>query len=840
MSLPKSYNPTEAEPRLQAFWQDQGIYHFNPRSDRPIYAVDTPPPTVSGHLHLGHVYSYSHPDFIVRFMRMNGYNIFYPMGYDDNGLPTERLVEKRLGITAQSVGRDAFIQRCLAVSEEAERDYQALWQRLGLSIDWRYTYRTIDDLSRKTSQLSFLDLYRQGRAYRQSAPAIYCPECRTTIAQAELADLERGSEFVTLAFRLPNGDALPIATTRPELLPACVAVFVHPDDARFQPLVGQQATVPLSGQRVPILADPDADPTKGTGAVMCCTFGDQADVTWWYRHHLPLIELIGRDGRLTDAAGEFAGLTTTEARQRIVAALEGRGEILGRQPVAQSIRVHERCDTPVEYIVVQQWFIRVLDEKETWLRAGDQVRWTPEHMRTRYREWVQGLNWDWCISRQRYFGVTFPVWYCADCGAIMLADEDQLPLDPTATQPRHPCACGGMRFTPETDVMDTWATSSLTPQIVARWLAEPSLYARLFPLTLRPQSHEIIRTWAFYTIVKSHYHFGAVPWRNVLISGWGIAGEGMGKISKSKGGGPMAPQSMIERYSADAVRYWTSSTGAGKDSVISEEKIQQGARLVNKLWNVARFAERFLMIEDQRPKTDDQRLKIEYASPSPIINPQSLIISHQSPVLSPADRWILARTQRLVRRVTDLFQDYDYAAAKSELEGYFWGDLADNYLEMAKHRLYAADHPLHAGAVATLHGVLLTITKLFAPLFPHITEEVYQGLFRATEGHASVHISPWPTVDEGLVDEAAERLGETLMAIATAVRRYKSERSLSVGAELARLDLAPDDAALADLLREAIPDLVSVTRARAIAVVSQLDAGLDTVEVGGLRLGIAR
>jgi valyl-tRNA synthetase len=827
MPLPQRYDPSNTEPAMLASWQDSGVYHFAPEAEGPIYAIDTPPPSVSGYLHLGHVYSYSHPDFMARFWRMRGYNVFYPMGYDDNGLPTERLVERQRGITAPQVGRPAFIQACLEVSEEAEKDYEALWQRLGLSIDWRYTYRTIDDLSRRTSQLSFVDLYHKGLVYRQKAPTIWCPECRTAIAQAELNDLERQSEFITLPFTLANGQTLEIATTRPELLPACVAVFVHPSDERFRSLVGQQVTVPFFGQTVPLLTDPGADPEKGTGAVMCCTFGDTADVGWWYTHNLPLVVAIGRDGRMTEVAGDLAGLPVREARQKLVALLDAQGLVLGRRPLTQSVRVHERCDTPVEYAVTQQWFIRVLDQREALLQAGEQVAWYPASMQARYRDWVENLGWDWCISRQRYFGVPFPLWYCNSCGETILADAASLPVDPAEQGPGRACSCGSTSFTPEEDVMDTWATSSLTPQIVGRWLSDPQLYQRVFPFTLRPQAHEIIRTWAFYTIVKAYYHFGAIPWKEVLISGWGLAGEGVGKISKSRGGGPMAPLEMIERYSADAVRYWAASTGPGKDAIISEEKIQTGTKLVTKLWNVARLSERFLA--DQRPPTADRRPQSSGGGqPSAVGGP-----------LSPADRWILARLQQVVRRVTELMEGYDYAAAKSEVETFFWGDLADNYLEMAKQRLYDQQHPLHAGATATLYQVLLTTIKLFAPFLPYVTDEIYQGLFAATEGCPSIHRAPWPQVDEPLMDAEAEAIGERLVELATAARRYKSTRNLSLGTELTRLRLATSEPTLLQALEAAIPDLMSVTRAKEILVGRVLDGEGEMVKLeGGLELAI--
>jgi valyl-tRNA synthetase len=802
VGLAKRYKPNEVEPRLQAGWQEAGVYHFDLQAQGPVYAIDTPPPTVSGHLHLGHVYSYSHADFMARFWRMNGCNVFYPMGYDDNGLPTERLVERRLGVRATEIGREAFIEKCLQVSEEEERAYEALWQRLGLSIDWRYTYRTIDDLSRRTCQFSFIDLYRKGLVYHKEAPSIWCPECSTAIAQAELADLERESVFYTLAFRLQDGATLPIATTRPELLPACVAVFVHPDDARFSALVGQRVTVPLFWDRVLVLADPGADPEKGTGVVMCCTFGDTADVEWWHTHQLPLKVAIDREGRLTDMAGRFAGLDVAEGRQQIVRALESGNLILDRRPIAQSVRVHERCDTPVEYIVTKQWFVRLLDARDAFLEAGEKIVWHPAHMKARYRAWVENLNWDWCISRQRYFGVPFPVWTCDACGEVMLADEAQLPVDPLEQQPVQPCACGSTSFTPERDVMDTWATSSLSPQIVGRWLADEELYEKVFPMSLRPQAHDIIRTWAFYTIVKSHYHFGALPWKEAAISGWGLAPEGTGKLSKSRGGGPVAPQEMIELYSVDAVRYWAASTGFGKDSVINEEKIQAGAKLVTKLWNVARFSERFVM---------------DYESPG------------EMPPLFLADRWILSSTQRLVERVTALFRSYDFAAAKSETEGFFWQVLADNYLEMCKLPLYEENSP---GARYALREALLTVLKLFAPFMPYVTEEIYQGLFSTDSG--SIHRASWPVADEALIDEQAEAAGDVVVEIATAVRRYKTEHQLRMGAALARLQVAVQDADLRQALRYAVADIRSVTRAERVEIVERLADDLCVIEDSGI------
>jgi valyl-tRNA synthetase len=448
------------------------------------------------------------------------------------------------------------------------------------------------------------------------------------------------------------------------------------------------------------------------------------------------------------------------------------------------------------------------------LEAGERINWQPPHMKARYRQWVENLNWDWCITRQRYFGVTFPIWYCDDCGEVMTADESSLPIDPTEQRPEAACSCGSTAFTPEKDVMDTWATSSLTPQIVGQFFQNNALYATTFPFSLRPQAHEIIRTWAFYTIVKSHYHFGALPWEVVAISGWGLAPEGMGKISKSRGGGPVAPLAMIEQYSADAVRYWAASTGLGKDAVIDEQKIQAGAKLVTKLWNVARFSQRFL---------NDSRLVINDSS-----NTAVSIINHQSSIFTPADRWILARTQQVIGRVTRLYADYDYATAKSEIEMFFWRDLADNYLEMAKMRLYAGG-PEADGAKLALYTALLTTLKLFAPLLPYVTEQIYQGLFAEMDGAASIHLARWPQVDERWVDDTAVSLGETLIEIATAVRRYKSEHNLSLGAELPALHLAAPNKDLAQGLAASITDLISISRAKAVFINTQFNPDWETI-----------
>lgn len=831
MPLPKKYVTNVAEPGLVDIWNLAGVYKFNHHDQRPVYSIDTPPPTVSGKLHLGHTYSYTHTDIFARYWRMRERNVFYPMGYDDNGLPTERLVEKLLGQTAAEIGRQAFIEQCLQVSQQAEGEYQDLWQRLGLSIDWRYTYRTIDDCARRNSQLSFINLFRKDLVYRTEEPTIWCPECQTAFAQADVNDRERESEMVTLAFTLENGDTLPIATTRPELLPACVAIFVHPNDERFLELVGKRARVPLFAQQVTIFEDQFADPEKGTGAVMCCTFGDTTDKYWWHTYQLEHINAIDRQGKLTDVGGEFTGMPVADARQAIKGRLQAEGYLLDRQLAPQNVPVHERCDTPIELIMSQQWFIRLLDFKDELSALADEINWHPAHMKHRYQSWVENLAWDWCISRQRYYGVPFPLWYCQGCREVVLAEEEQLPVDPLEDIPSQACQCGSTDFIPERDIFDTWATSSLSPQIVGQWgcdetAPENSLYNQLFPFSLRPQAHEIIRTWAFYTIAKSHYHFDQIPWKNVAISGWGVAGEGMEKISKSRGGGPLPPLEMIDRYSADAVRYWASSTGLGKDTIVSEEKIKLGAKLVTKLWNVARFSQRFLV--DYDPNSDSN------------LRSSSASIEKS---LSPADRWILSRLQRLVRRTTDLLENYDYAAAKSEIENFFWGEFTDNYLEMCKQRLYGNEGTRKEAAAFSLYHLVLTLTKLFAPFLPFITETIYQGLFISeeeinSEPFDSIHLSRWPVANSKLEDDLAEQVGVNLVDIATCVRRFKSERGLPLSTELQRMTVFHQDRRIAVQLKKSMNDLASITRVREIIVDDYLDP-LLSIQLDSEQLKVA-
>lgn len=759
MSAPepsKQYDPKEAEPRWQKVWQDEGVFRFDFGSAAPIYSIDTPPPTVSGSIHIGHVFSYTQAEAIARFQRMRGHNVFYPFGFDDNGLPTERFVEKELNIKGKDLPREKFVEHCLEMTKQVEARFKALWTRLGFSVDWTLEYSTIGREAQRVSQRSFLDLVRRGLATRRETPALWCPECQTSVAQAEEDDKESETLLTDLAFPVAGGGEVVIATTRPELLPSCVAVFLHPEDDRLSSLRGRKAVTPLSGREVPILADEAVKRDKGTGAVMCCTFGDTTDIGWWRDHRLPFIASIGKDGKMTAAAGAYAGLHLKKARAKSLEDLAAAGFVRGQKKVQQVVNVHERCGTPIEFVLAPQWFVNVLERKDEIRRAGDAIRWFPPEMKVRFDHWVENLKFDWCVSRQRFYGVPFPVWLCTKCDGYVLARDEDLPVDPTRTPAPGACPKCSAPLRPETDVMDTWATSSVTPQINARWGEADDRSKKLYPMSLRPQAHDIIRTWAFYTIVKGLYHTGSPPWRDIAISGHALSPQ-REKISKSKGGAAITPDMLIEKYSADPVRFWACRNSLGMDTFFDEKTFDQGRRLVTKLWNAVRFAHASLSGWDGAGSRGERR---------------------------PIDEAILSRLGRVVARATALLEKYEFGLAMKEVETFFWSDLCDNYLEMVKDRLYddgPANAAARAGGQSTLARVLETVLKLFAPFVPHVTEELYQSLFAPNGGpFRSLHRTAWPDAAEPDANPAAEAAFSDAVAVVTVGRRWKSERNLSM------------------------------------------------------------
>ncbi|PIZ52499.1 valine--tRNA ligase [Candidatus Woesearchaeota archaeon CG_4_10_14_0_2_um_filter_33_13] len=788
MDLPKHYDAKEAEPRWQKYWLENKIFNFEENSQKEIYSIDTPPPYASAdHLHVGHGMHYSQFEFVARFQRMLGKNVFFPMGYDDNGLPTERYVEKKHKINKAKTSRAEFIKLCLEETKKTGQTYYDLFTRLGFSIDWNLVYHTIGDKARRVAQKSFLDLYKKGRMERIDNPTTWCVTCQTTIAQADLENVEMTSHFNDIIFK-SGGKDLVIATTRPELLPACVALFYNPDDERYQNLKGTFAKVPLFNHEIPILSDESVAKDKGTGLMMCCTFGDKEDIEKWHKHNLGLRVVLTEYGKMNELAQKYQGTKIKEARQAIIDDLKEQNLLIRQKEITHPVNVHERCGTDIEFLKKQQWSIKVLDKKEELINIAQKINWYPEHMKVRYEHWVKNLQWNWGISRQRYYGVPFPVWYCKDCGAVLLPEESSLPVDPREEKyAKEKCdKCNSQNIIPEMDVMDTWMTSSCTPEINLNWGAKEER-KQFLPMSLRPQAHDIIRTWAFYTIVKSYFHHNDIPWQNIMISGHGQDSNGQ-KMSKSKGNFVVA-QEVISKFSADAFRFWAASVKLGDDLPYQEKDVLTGQKSITKLWNASKFS--LMHLEDYQPAKTTEIF----------------------------DRWLITKLQKLIKESTDNFQNYEYSKSRSAVDKFFWQVLCDNYLEIIKDRLYNPDkrgESAKRSAQEGLYQSLLAVIKMVAPIMPHISEEIYQLYFAQKEGHKSIHISKWPRYDVSLVDETAELSGDLGIDIINAVRRYKSERQLSLKEELSQLILVSKEDSFQDTIKSIEDDLKAVLNVKDI------------------------
>ncbi len=796
-------------------WEREGVYRFDRAAPRErVFAIDTPPPTVSGSLHVGHVFSFTHTDAVARYQRMLGKVVFYPMGWDDNGLPTERRVQNHYGVRCDpsvpydpdftppeeasekepvSISRPNFVELCLKLTESDERAFEELWRTLGLSVDWSMTYATIGALAQRISQRSFLGLLARGQAYQLQAPTLWDVDFQTAVAQAELEDRERLGAMHRVRFTRAGGDSagdaqvgdagdaawagepdagdILIETTRPELIPACVALLAHPDDGRWSGLVGGEARTPLFGVRVPVLAHPLVEPDKGTGLVMVCTFGDLTDVTWWRELGLPVRAVLGEDGRLVDVpwgepgwesqdvAGarasyeELRGMSVNQARRRIVELLQASGDLIGEpEPVTHAVKFFEKGERPVEIVTSRQWFFKTVEHREALIARGRELRWHPPYMRARYEDWVNGLNGDWCVSRQRFFGVPFPVWYPIDeAGAIvherpLLAREEQLPVDPSTDvpdgyTPEQRGQPGG--FAGDPDVMDTWATSSLTPQIAGMAGEDEELFGRVFPMEVRPQAHDIIRTWLFTTILRSHLDEDALPWANAAISGW-VLDPDRKKMSKSKGN-VVTPMHLLQEHGADAVRYWAVSGRPGADTAFEAKQMKVGRKLAVKLLNASKFA-----------LTD--------------LPPQGEVLTH------PLDRAMIARLARVVADAGDSFEAYDYARALQRTEELFWW-YCDNYLELVKGRRYDEAPEVSGPVSRSLRISLSVFQRLFAPFLPFVCEEVWSWWQQG-----SVHLAQWPDAGELNAEAAVHAAGED-GGISTAELAHE-QLALDVAAEV--------------------------------------------------------
>lgn len=756
--LDKKYNAQEKEAKWLEYWKENNVYEFKP-DGRKVYSIDTPPPTVSGKIHIGHIFSYSQTEMLARYKRLRGYNIFYPFGFDDNGLPSERLVEKEQGKKASEIGREEFSKLCYKTTDKYEAEFQELFSKMGVSTDWDIHYKTVSPSTIKISQTSFLDLVHKGHCYHKESPALWCNECLTSIAQAELETKTIKTTFNYVNFKtVEDGEEFTIATTRPELLPAIVCVFVNPNDDKRKHLIGKTAQIPLINVQVPIMADEKVAIDKGTGVVMCCTFGDQTDIEWWKKYKLPLKYIFTADGRIAQHIPTYGGLKIKEARNKIIEDLQNGGYIVKVEDLEHEVQVHERCGKEVEYSVMKQWFIDIISHKDDFLKIGNEIKWYPAHMHARYNEWVNNVAWDWCISRQRYFGVPFPVWYCKECGEPVFATSDQLPVNPLVDKPKHACSkCGCTEFKPETDVMDTWATSSVTPLINMKYGEKDNLENILKPMSLRTNASEIIRTWDFYTIVKSFYHFGQRPWDNVMISGFVMANKGE-KISKSKNNAKNDPMSLIAQYSADVIRYWAGSGRLGTDIVFSEETLLRGRKLVNKIWNVSKFIEMHLQDYVDKPFTD-----FEYI-----------------------DKWALGSFAEMEKQFINYLEDYEVGLALNTLEKFFW-NFCDNYIEIVKHRLYRPEEfgetPRYSGQ-KTVYTLLYKLLQDFSIYFPFITEEIFQELYHTNK---SVHT----TVIEPLNFDFSSEIknGDQMLEIISQARGEKTNNNVSLKTPIKNLSL---------------------------------------------------
>jgi valyl-tRNA synthetase len=799
---PGEYDHQAVEAAARALWESHDIYRYDRTGRGPVFSVDTPPPYVSAaHLHVGHAMSYSQPDFIVRYRRMCGERVFYPIGFDDNGLPTERYVEQTYGVRAVDMPRAEFVALCLAETQRTAERYEDLWRRLGLSLDWSLRYSTIDARCQRTAQTGFVKLHEAGYLRRAQDPILWCPEDQTSLAQADLEDLERTSRLHTIRF----DGGLEIATTRPELLPACVALYHHPADPRYAGLA--TARVPLFGYDVPVRADEDVDPEYGTGLMMVCTFGDSEDVLRWRRDHLDLRLVVQPDGRLGELAGPFAGLPVTQARAAIVKALDEAGRLISSVPVRQVVGVHERCQTPVEFQIRPQWFIAVRENADRFRARAAELDWIPAFMRRRLEDWIDGLKWDWNITRQRRYGVPFPVWFCASCDAAVLARLEDLPVDPlTDRPPLDTCpSCGSAELAADPDVMDTWMVSSLTPQINDGW-ALGGTDPALAPMSMRVQAFEIIRTWLFYSVVQSELLFGRVPWRTALISGWGLSEQGK-KLSKrdldrstgTDGYNRYVPDDVMGKYGADALRLWATRGRIGTDLRYNEKDVRTGRKFTVKLWNVGRFLSLHL---GDLPGT----------APEP--GERDIV-----------DRWVLSHLADAIDEATAAFEAHDYMQAHQAASRMFWSIYTDRYIEMIK------DRAGEASARWTLWESFRALLGLFAPFAPFLTEHMYQRFYRQHEDAVSLHLSSWPAADPRWRSDRSAV--DQLAVILDATRVLRSGLRLGNSARLSELIVQAHDEAAQTLLDQIAEPLRIAARADAVVRgLADHPSGVDGITVG--------
>jgi len=779
------YEAVENERKWQKQWKEWELYKFDPDSDAPPYSIDNPPRYASGALHLGHATGYSLIDFAARYHRQRGFNVMFPLCFDVNGTPVEVRVEKKFGINKYSVPRQEYIKMCEEYADSFIDSMTKQFEILGESMDPTVYYQTDAPYYRRITQISFIKMLEKGLAYKGEYPVNWCPRCITALADAEVEYDQNITKLNYVKFPVAGSDEhIVIATTRPELICTCQTIAVHPEDARYKELVGKDILTPVFGKRVKVISDEKVDPDFGSGIVMICTIGDKTDLEWVMKYKLPLEKGIDEEGRMTAIAGAYEGMPVKDARSKIIEDLLASGTIIKQEEQQQNRSICWRCHTPIEFLQVKQWFIKIMDFKKEVLEKADQIQWFPEFMKVRLQDWVNSLQWDWVVSRQRYFATPIPVWECEKCGYVLPAKEEDCYIDPTVTAPyKDACPMCGGELKGCQDVFDTWMDSSVSPLYNTFWKRDDEKFKRLYPMSLRPQSHDIIRTWAFYTILREHLLTGEKPWGHIMIHGFIMAPDGTPMHTSL--GNVIDPMPLLENYGADALRYYACTCSLGEDHAFRERDVVHGKKLCTKMWNLGKLIE---MTVTERP----ERVQ-----------------------LKPIDRWIMSRYTKVLEAVTAHYESYNFDKAMREVENFAWKEFADHYVEMTKHRTRGNDRSVRY----TLYTVYLGILKMMAPMLPHVTEDAYQA-FAGMDGAKSIHISKWPEPER--IDEDAEMKGELTKEIIASIRTWKAEKKYPLNKELARVEVVGKGS---ELLKGYEDDIAQTVRAEKLDLL--MEARLD-------------
>ena len=796
--LPKECNILEIEEKWQRRWEETGIYRFDWNdTKRPVYTIDTPPPYPSGDFHMGNALNHTYFDIVARFKRMRGYNVLFPQGFDCHGLPTEVETEEHYNIKKTDISPDEFVKLCNQFVDKYIDIMRTAIKRLGCSIDWTTEYQTRNPDYWRRTQLSFIKLYKKDYIYQGTFPVNWCPRCETAIADAEVEHQPKQGQIHTIKFPLENGNHIKIATTRPELLSSCVAIAVHPEDNRHKHHIGKQAQIPTTKRTVKIITDDMVDPEFGTGIVMICTYGDKADVKAVKTRKLTNIMSINENGKMTKEAGKYAGMTVEEAKKAIITDLKQQGLLEKTEPLQQEVGQCWRCHTPIEILERKQWFMKTRQLTPKVEKTANQIKWYPDYMKARLIDWAKSLDWDWVISRQRIFATPIPIWYCKNCGEIILAEEDWPPIDPRKEQPKiEKCPkCSHNQFTPETDVLDTWFDSSISCAVHAGW-PDRKDWKQRFPADVHPSGTDIIRTWAYYLMVRNLALFNQTPYKSCLINGMVLGTDGR-MMHKSLGNYVATPE-VFNKYGADASRQWAAAGGAtGSDIPFRWPDVEYAWRFLIKLWNAARFASHNL--KDYKPEETPPQLEL-------------------------LDRWLLSNLEKITVEVTAALDTCQFNTALEEIRNFTWHQFCDSYVEAIKHRLYKPEEygeKRKKAAQHTLYTAIYRILQLLAPIIPHLTEEIHQHMYADNMKHKSIHTSPWPVPEVEKIDEEAEKYGDLIIAVIGEIRRDKAERKMPLNTPIKKLIIYGGSKKGAHILDQAKEDIAGTCKTEEIEIMPE-------------------